>query len=168
MQVMQRRAFFKPPAATSAAVGIANVPRLHAAPGKMKITRVRAYQPPNPNPLFNQSDMVVTIETDAGVTGIGEGGSKDTLEQSAGRLIGRDPHYIERLWQDMNRAFFYPAGREKTDGIGALDLALWDIKGKALGLPVHAVLGGMVRNFCECYNTAGNIPGIEPGMGIRD
>ena len=134
----------------------------------MKITRVRAYETPNPNPLFNQSDMVVTVETDAGITGIGEGGSKDTLAQSAGRLIGRDPHYIERLWQDMNRAFFYPAGREKTDAIGALDLALWDIKGKVLGLPVHGVLSGAVRNFCECYNTAGQIPGIRPGMSIKE
>src|ERR1700746_1172834 len=163
---MNRRFFLK-----SMAGGVcasAHAPVLQAALPKMKITRVRAYAPPNPNPLFNQSDMVVTIETDAGITGIGEGGSKDMLEQSAGRLIGRDPHYIERLWQDMNRAFFYPAGREKTDGIGALDLALWDIKGKALGLPVHALLGGMVRNYCECYNTAGVIPGVKPGMSIKE
>src|SRR5215467_936099 len=166
MHLMKRRSFFKSLAATSAAplalTSIAALPRVQAAPGKMKITRVRAYHPPNPNPLFNQSDMVVTIETDAGITGVGEGGSKDMLEQSAGRLIGRDPHYIERLWQDMNRAFFYPAGREKTDAIGALDLALWDIKGKVLNLPVHAILGGMVRDHCECYNTAGIIPGIGP------
>ena len=168
MHLMKRRSFFKSLAATSTAMGMAELPRVQAAPGKMKITRVRAYQTANPNPLFNQSDMVVTVETDAGITGIGEGGSKDTLEQSAGRLIGRDPHYIERLWQDMNRAFFYPAGREKTDGIGALDLALWDIKGKALNLPVHAVLGGTVRNFCECYNTAGQIPGIHAGMSIKE
>ena len=91
---------------------------------------MRAYPPPNPNPLFNQSDVVVTIETDAGITGIGEGGSKKCSNNSAGRLIGRDPQYIERLWQDMSRAFFYPAGREKEDAIGALDLALWDLKGK--------------------------------------
>jgi L-alanine-DL-glutamate epimerase-like enolase superfamily enzyme len=134
----------------------------------MKITRVRAYTPPNPNPLFNQSDVVVTIETDAGITGIGEGGSKQMLEQCAGRLIGRDPQYIERLWQDMSRAFFYPAGREKEDAIGALDLALWDLKGKALQLPVHQILGGAVRNYCECYNTAGSIPGVQPGMSIRE
>jgi len=134
----------------------------------MKITRVRAYAPPHPNPLFNQSDMIVTVETDAGITGIGEGGSKDMLEQSAGRLIGRDPQYIEQLWQDMNRAFFYPAGREKEDAIGALDLALWDIKGKVLGVPVHTLLGGTARNYCECYNTAGIIPGIHPGMSIAE
>lgn len=164
---MNRRGFLKSLSAASLATAAA--PKLaHAALPKMKITRVRAYQPPNPNPLFNQSDMVVTIETDAGITGIGEGGSRDTLEQSAGRLIGRDPQYIERLWQDMNRAFFYPAGREKTDAIGALDLALWDIKGKVQKLPVHQLLGGMVRNYCELYNTAGIIPGIQKGMSLKD
>jgi galactonate dehydratase len=164
---MNRRTFLKG-GMTAASVALASRSRIEAALPKMKITRVRAYAPPNPNPLFNQSDLVVTIETDAGITGIGEGGSRDTLEQSAGRLVGRDPQFIERLWQDMNRAFFYPAGREKEDGIGALDLALWDIKGKVLKLPVHQVLGGATRNFCECYNTAGTIPGIEPGMGIKE
>jgi L-alanine-DL-glutamate epimerase-like enolase superfamily enzyme len=164
---MNRRSFAKLLAGTTAAVAIGKP--LFAAPlPKMKITRVRAYNPPNPNPLFNQSDMVVTIETDAGITGIGEGGARQTLEQSAGRLIGRDPQYIERLWQDMNRAYFYPAGREKEDAIGALDLALWDIKGKVQKLPVHSLLGGMVRNYCECYNTAGIIPGIHRGMSIRE
>ncbi len=163
---MNRRAFLK---ATAAGAVISAKPhRAHAAVPKMKITRVRAYAPPNANPLFNQSDMVVTVETDAGVTGVGEGGSKDMLEQSAGRLIGRDPQHIEQLWQDMNRAFFYPAGREKEDAIGALDLALWDIRGKVLGVPVHDLLGGMARNFCECYNTAGIIPGIHAGMSIRE
>jgi L-alanine-DL-glutamate epimerase-like enolase superfamily enzyme len=134
----------------------------------MKITRVRVYSPPTPNPLFNQSDIVVTVETDAGITGIGEGGSRDTLEQSAGRLIGKDPQLIERLWQDMSRSFFYPPGREKEHAIGALDLALWDIKGKVHNVPVHELLGGMVRNYCECYNTAGRIPGVEPGMSIKE
>jgi galactonate dehydratase len=164
---MNRRTLLKSLAAASVA-GVAGVPQAQAALPKMKITRVRAYSPPNPNPLFNQSDMVVTIETDAGITGIGEGGSKQMLEQSAGRLIGRDPQYIERLWQDMNRAFFYPAGREKEDAIGALDLALWDLKGKVQRQPVHELLGGMVRNYCECYNTAGIIPGVHKGMSIKE
>jgi galactonate dehydratase len=163
---MQRRAFLK-------SLSMAAVAAVRAAPAfailpKMKITRVRAYLPPNPNPLFNQSDTVVTVETDVGITGIGEGGAKDTLSQSAGRLIGQDPQYIEHLWQDMNRAFFYPAGREKTDAIGALDLALWDIKGKVQGLPVHQLLDGMVRNYCECYNTAGIIPGLQPGAPLKE
>ena len=163
---MQRRAFLQSLAA--ATIAAAAPRRARAALPRMKITRVRVYLPPDPNPLFNQSNLVVTVETDAGITGIGEGGSKDMLAQAAGRLIGRDPQFIEALWQDMNRAFFYPAGRERTDAIGALDLALWDIHGKALGVPVHEALGGMVRKFCECYNTAGIIPGIKPGMSVEE
>src|ERR1700761_1339499 len=163
---MNRRRFLQAFAAP-AILSACRQPALATLP-KMKVTRVRAWSPPNPNPLFNQSNMIVTVETDAGIIGIGEGGSKDMLEQSAGRLIGRDPQHIEQLWQDMNRAFFYPAGREREDAIGALDLALWDIKGKVQGVPVHVLLGGTVRNYCECYNTAGIIPGIHPGMSIAE
>src|SRR5579872_5051130 len=164
---MNRRRFVQSLAGTSLA-GVAAAPVAKGAVPKMKITRVRVYSPPDPNPLFNQSDLVVTVETDAGVTGIGEGGSPDTLRQSAGRLIGRDPQQSETLWQDMSRSFFYPAGREREAAIGALDLALWDIKGKLLNVPVHAVLGGTTRNFCECYNTAGIIPGVHDGMSIKE
>src|SRR5580658_4969159 len=165
---MKRRDFLRSLAATAVAGAAKSVPAYAVPLPKMKITRVRAYLPPNPNPLLNQSDVVVTVETDAGITGIGEGGMKDTLSQSAGRLIGRDPQYIERLWQDMNRAFFYPAGRERTDAIGALDLALWDIKGKVQGQPVHQLLEGMVRNYVECYNTAGIIPGVTHDTSLKD
>jgi galactonate dehydratase len=128
---------------------------------KAKITRVRIYRPPNLNPLFNQSNMVVTVETDIGITGIGEGGAKDTLEQCAGTLIGKNPFRIEAIWQEQYIAWFYPPGREKAHALGALDLALWDIKGKALNLPVHELLGGTVRDYCECYATSAVRP---PGV----
>ncbi len=161
---MQRRTFLK----TVTAAGFCALPQVQAALPKMKITKVRVFTPPNPNPLFNQSDLVVLVDTDAGITGIGEGGSKEMLEQCAGRLIGKDPQFIERLWQDMSRAFFYPPGREKVDALGALDLALWDIKGKVQKLPVHSLLGGMARNYCECYNTGGAVPGIQRGMSLKE
>lgn len=170
---MDRRDFLKSLAATAttAAVAATPLPAFAALP-KMKITRIRAYNPPksffSASPIFNQSNVVVTIETDAGITGIGEGGSKDLLAPCASRLIGRDPQHIEHLWQDMNRAYFYPAGRERTDAIGAVDLALWDIKGKALHAPVHELLGGAVRNYCECYNTAGIIPGVTGNTPIGE
>jgi len=102
---MHRRKFLQALSAAAIASATGALPAFAALP-KMKITRVRAYLPPNPNPLLNQSDVVVTVETDAGITGVGEGGAKDTLSQPAGRLIGRDPQHIEALWQDMNRAFF--------------------------------------------------------------
>jgi galactonate dehydratase len=119
----------------------------------MKITHIRIYRPRRLNPTFNQSDMVVTIETDSGLTGIGEGGTPDTLAQCAGMLIGEDPARIQHLWQVMYRGWFYPAGREKLHALGALDLALWDLKGKALGVPLYQLLGGLTRDYVECYST---------------
>ena len=119
----------------------------------MKITRIRIYRPKRLNRTFNQSDMVVTVETDAGLMGIGEGGTRDTLEQCADMLIGGDPGRIQHLWQMMYRGWFYPAGREKLHALGAFDLALWDLKGKALGTPVYDLLGGLTRDYVECYST---------------
>src|SRR4051795_1376070 len=163
---MNRRSFLKSLAVAPAACAI-RLPRAEAALPKAKITRVRIYQPPNLNQLFNQSNMVVTIETDAGITGVGEGGSKDTLEQCAGTLIGKNPFLTEALWQEMYIAWFYPPGREKVHALGALDMALWDIKGKAFGVPVHELLGGTVRNFCECYATGGAPRAGGQGGGTR-
>jgi L-alanine-DL-glutamate epimerase-like enolase superfamily enzyme len=120
-----------------------------------RITRVRFYNPPNLNQTFSQSNVVVTVETDAGVTGIGEGGTHDMLEQCAGSMIGKDPFRSEALWQEMYMTWFYAPGREKIHALGALDMALWDIKGKALGVPLHQMLGGAARNYCECYPTSG-------------
>ncbi len=119
----------------------------------MKITKIRFYLSPNPRPTFNQSTHIVTVETDQGITGIGEGGTKETIEQCGAMLIGEDPNRIEHLWQLMYRGYFYPAGREKLHAIGALDLALWDIKGKALGVPIYDLLGGLARDHVECYST---------------
>ena len=108
---MQRRKFLQSLAATAAAAVACPLPAFGALP-KMKITRIRAYNPPKSflqiNQIFNQSYNIVTIETDAGITGIGEGGSTDLLAPCASRLIGRDPQYIEHLWQDMNRGYSIP------------------------------------------------------------
>jgi L-alanine-DL-glutamate epimerase-like enolase superfamily enzyme len=150
---MNRRAF----------LNLLAVVPLEAALPKAKITRVRIYEPPNVNRLFNQSDMLITVETDIGITGIGEGGAKDTLEQCAGNLIGQNPFQIERLWHEMYISWFYPPGREKIHAQGAMDLALWDIKGKALGLPVHQILGGSLRNHLECYSTSNVRPASQAG-----
>src|SRR5438128_483859 len=63
----------------------------------------------------------------------------------------------------MYIAWFYPPGREKIHALGALDLALRDIKGKALKLPAHELLGGAVRNYCECYATGGGGRSAQAG-----
>ena len=119
----------------------------------MKITRIGIYKPRQLNPTFNQSNYVVRMETDTGMIGIGEGGTPDTLAQCAGMLIGEDPERIQHLWQMMYRGWFYPAGREKLHALGALDLALWDLKGKRLGAPLYELFGGFARNYVDCYST---------------
>jgi L-alanine-DL-glutamate epimerase-like enolase superfamily enzyme len=104
-------------------------------------------------PMVNQSSNIVVIETESGLRGIGEGGEPRTMEECARMLIGMDPYRIEHQWQRMMRGMFYPAGREKLHSLGALDLALWDLKGKALDAPVWQLLGGKSRDHVECYST---------------
>jgi len=130
---MNRRNFLQTALAGAA---FARGPLAQAALPKARITRIRYYKSPTdaasrPNthqPLFNQSTNVVMVETDAGLVGIGEGGAHDTMEQCAGMLIGQNPFRIEHHWQTMYRGYFYPAGREKLHALGALDMALWDLK----------------------------------------
>ena len=150
---MNRRTFIKSLALASGAAAIGALPARAALP-TAKITKINIYRPPNLNLIFNQSNMVVTIETDQpGLIGVGEGGAVDTLTQCAERLVGKNPFDIERLWQDMYRSWFYPPGREKIHALGALDLALWDLKGKALGVPCYDLMGGMNRSYLESYSS---------------
>src|SRR5262245_17553103 len=158
---MKRRSFLKSLAVAGAATIVR--PRIsEASLPKAKITRVRVYLPPDLNRTLNQSNMLCAVETDIGVTGIGEGGTKDLLEQCAGSLIGKNPFQIEKIWQYMYIDWFYPPGREKSHAQGALDMALWDIKGKVLKMPIHELLGGAVRNYCETYSA-----GVGGGGGGR-
>ena len=151
---MQRRFFLQSVGLGGAAALVATSKATGtAAPAPMKITRIRFYHNPKSPTHFNQSFHIVTVETDQGITGIGEGGSRDTISQCAAMIIGEDPFRIEHLWQMMFRGYFYPAGREKLDALGAIDLALWDLKGKALGVPVYELLGGFSRDHLECYST---------------
>lgn len=150
---MNRRVFLQSALAAPAALVLdAKVPQ-------MRVTRVRFYESPITRPMFNQSFNIVCVDTDQGITGIGEGGSLDTIRECAEMVIGEDPMRTDRCWQLMYRGRFYPAGREKLDAMGAIDLALWDIKGKALGVPVYQLLGGKSRDHVECYSTG------FPGQG---
>jgi len=151
---MQRRHFLKSTALGSAAV-LSGLPLYKSeAASKLKITKIRYYAAPGYNkPLFNQARGIVEVETDGGIIGIGEGGSKDMIEQCAQMLIGEDPFRIEHLWQYVYRGMFYPPGREKLHALGAIEMALWDIKGKALNVPVYELLGGATRDYVECYAT---------------
>lgn len=120
----------------------------------VKITKISHYRDPDyKKPTFAQARDIVVVETDAGITGIGEGGSKEMIQNCAEMLIGEDPSRIEHLWQKVYRGYFYPSGRERLHAMGALDMALWDIKGKMLKVPVYELLGGLTRDYIPCYST---------------
>src|SRR5262249_48689749 len=101
------------------------------------------------------SETVVAVETDAGITGYGQGGTPDLLRYAGSLLIGQDPVRIEYHFQRMYRSSIYPAGSERLHAVGALDCALWDIRGKLLGVPAYELLGGRVRDYVECYKSYG-------------
>jgi L-alanine-DL-glutamate epimerase-like enolase superfamily enzyme len=132
----------------------------------MKITAVE------PHLVWNgqRNFLFVTVDTDEGISGVGEAGvtSREQAEIGALKhfeqdLIGQDPFQIEHLWQVMFRGGFFPAGRATAAALSAVDIALWDIKGKALGVPVYELLGGKVRDKVVCYpHNAGHGTEIEP------
>ena len=102
--------------------------------------------------------MFLKIETDEGICGWGEPvveGRARTVETAVNEfrpmLIGADPLKIEHLWQGMYRRTFYRGGPILCSAISGIEMALWDIKGKDLGVPVYKLLGGKVRDSVKCY-----------------
>jgi galactonate dehydratase len=121
----------------------------------MKITKLTTFLVP-PRWLF------LKIETDEGVTGWGEPvveGRAETVAacvaELADYLVGKDPSPIEDHWTVLYRGGFYRGGAIHMSALAGIDQALWDIKGKALGQPVHALLGGPVRQKMLVYSWIG-------------
>jgi galactonate dehydratase len=105
--------------------------------------------------------VVVTVHTSDGVIGVGEAGLQRRWLAIAGAvehmkrwLVGEDPARIEYLWQRMARGGFYPADRLIGSAIAGIDIALWDIKGQVLGVPVYELLGGRCRDHVEAFGHA--------------
>ncbi|GAB2873045.1 galactonate dehydratase [Streptomyces mayteni] len=106
------------------------------------------------------------METDEGVVGWGEpvvegraATVRTAVHELAEYLVGRDPMRIEDHWQVMTKGSFYRGGPVLSSAVAGLDQALWDIAGKALGVPVHVLLGGPVRERVRAYSWVG---GDEP------
>lgn len=125
----------------------------------MKIVSVETFLVP-PRWLFCR------VATDDGLVGWGEPvveGRAETVrtavDELSDLLIGRDPRRIEDLWQLMTKAAFYRGGPVLSSAVAGLDQALWDILGRSLGVPVHQLLGGAVRDEVRVY---GWIGGDEP------
>ncbi|HWT13133.1 MAG TPA: galactonate dehydratase [Allosphingosinicella sp.] len=117
----------------------------------MKIGRIETFLVP-PRWLF------VRVETDDGAVGWGEASLEGWAEAVAGafealrdRFVGHDPAAIEDIWQVAYRGGFYRGGPVMMSALSGLDQALWDLKGRALGVPAWQMLGGKVRDRVRAY-----------------
>ena len=117
----------------------------------MKIERIEQFFP-------KRRIRLVKITTDSGLTGWGEttleGRPKSTtaaVDELSQYLIGKDPLRIEHHWQQIYRSAFFRGGAVYMSALAGIDQALWDIAGKHLGVPVHQLLGGAVRDRIRVY-----------------
>jgi galactonate dehydratase len=131
----------------------------------MKITAVKGF----PVRSGFRNLFIVKVETDAGISGIGEGGISGREMAMLGMvqhferfLIGADPRRIEHIWQTLYRGAYFEGGKITAAVISAIDIALYDILGKSLGVPVYQLLGGAARTSVQAFSTPGalNGPGI--------
>ena len=113
--------------------------------------------------------LIVRVQTDAGIHGIGEAtleGRSATVETAVHELSryleGKDPFAIERHFQEMYRRAFYAGGEVQMSAISGVEMALWDIKGRALGVPVYELLGGRTRDRVQLYANAWYQQGMSP------
>lgn len=104
------------------------------------------------------SYTLVKVDTDTNIYGLGEVGIpmwgaaiEKAVDHLSELIIGSDPFSTENLWQHMYRRSFFPSNGVYSCAISAIDIALWDIKGKALDLPLYKLLGGPVRSKVICY-----------------
>ncbi len=130
----------------------------------MKITAIK----PFPVWVGARNQLVVKVETDEGIVGWGESGLSGrekavvgAIEHYAQFAVGRDPFRIGALWQEMYRSQYFEGGRVLQAAISAIDIALHDIKGKALGVPVHQLLGGKQRDHIPTFASTRAPPGDE-------
>jgi galactonate dehydratase len=126
----------------------------------MKITSVRPWLIESEASYWGEF-LFVEVTTDEGITGWGEITTTTKianraltamLRQISSKLVGEDPAQIERLWHMLFRSFTYMGSRgAAVECLSAIDIALWDIRGKALGMPIYELLGGPVRDEVALY-----------------
>ncbi len=128
----------------------------------MRITDIK----PLPIWVGNRNQLVVRVETDEGIYGLGESGLSGrelavigALKHYREFLIGADPLQRGRIWQELYRSQYFEGGRVLLAAQSAIDIALYDIAGKALGVPVYQLLGGKQRDTIPCFATASGATG---------
>ena len=120
----------------------------------IKITKLETF-------VLKNSWVFVKLSTNVGLVGWGEMLKDRSLTCAAGAkqvepyLLGKDPRKVVHHWQAIYRHAFYRGGPVLTAVLSGIDMALWDIKGKALGMPVHELLGGPTRDKIRVYGRKG-------------
>src|SRR5215475_5632189 len=132
-------------------------PRVAQEGSTMRITAIKTY----PAWVGTRNQLLVKVETDEGVFGWGESGLSGREKAVVGAiehfrefLIGKDPFQIGHIWQLLYRSQYFEGGRVLLAAQSAIDIALYDIKGKALNVPVYQLLGGKQREVIPCFATA--------------
>ena len=112
--------------------------------------------------VHTRNYVYVRLHTDEGIIGIGEAAISGkekalvgALEELSGYMVGQDPREVEKHWQSMYRQAFFRGGPVLMGAISGVEQAMWDIKGKILGVPVYELLGGMYRHKIKVYTHVG-------------
>lgn len=135
---------------TAAAVAAADEPPVNPK-GAIRITKLETV-------LVQPRWLFLKVHTDAGIVGLGEPvveGRAETVATAVKEvepyLVGKDPRQAAHHWQAIYRHAFYRGGPVLTSALSGIDQALWDIKGKVLGVPVYELLGGPTRSKVRLY-----------------
>ena len=130
----------------------------------LKITKLEPF-------LVKPRWLFLKIHTNAGITGLGEHivegralTCKTAIEEIAPYLVGKDPRQVAHHWQAIYRHAFYRGGPVLTSALSGIDQALWDIKGKALGVPIYELLGGPMRDKVQVYAHGGTPEAVKEGI----
>jgi galactonate dehydratase len=130
----------------------------------LKITRLETY-------LVQPRWLFLKVHTNAGLVGLGEPivegrprAVQAAIKEIEPYLIGKDPRHIVHHWQAIYRHAFYRGGPVLTSALSGIDIALWDIKGKALGVPIYELLGGPTRKKVRLYAHASKLADLKKGL----
>ena len=136
----------------------------------MKITSVKSVVASAKTGGIPRNYVFVKIETDEGITGWGEStlgpmAVATLVDEFGKRLIGEDPSHIEKHWQMLYyHQHSLRGGAIQMSAISGIEIALWDIKGQAIGVPIYELLGGRIRDKIWCY---GRWDGLTPEAAIE-
>ncbi len=172
---MNRRNFLSSSAIAGAATLTAGTTPFSSPRKAIKITAAKIYQVS----IGGRYPVIVQLLTDAGISGLGDAavayGSGTTAaaamvkELAEKFILGKDPFTIEALWSEMYDHTFWAKGGGPIiyAGISAIEQALWDIKGKALNVPVYDLLGGKIRDKARVYANGWSFRANEPDEYAR-